>query len=176
MTQHCWALPPRDGIMGYRHRPARVPSEPGQGRRGGGAVKLSEVADEVIRLARATREYWDAELPKRHPDYPVVHPGEDSGPPPPQEAELRTLLQTLPEDVVYKLLLLTHIGQGDFDWRDLPGDFGRLKQTFAEPARVVELLLATVPLADYLADGLATLRESKIDPDKLSFKPARQRK
>src|SRR5438094_974080 len=63
------------------------------------AMKLSEVAEQVIRLGRAANDYWETELPKRHPDYPLVRPGEDSGPPPPEEAELRTLLNKLPEDM-----------------------------------------------------------------------------
>ena len=48
-------------------------------------MKLSETVKEVIALAEVIRNYWDTELPKRHPDYPFVHPGEDSGPPPPEE-------------------------------------------------------------------------------------------
>ncbi len=55
----------------------------------GGPMKLSETVSEVIALAEAIRNYWDAELPKRHPDYPFVHPGEDDGPPPPEEQKLK---------------------------------------------------------------------------------------
>jgi len=55
-------------------------------------MKLSETANEVIAFAEAVRNYWDTELPKRHPDYPFVHPGEDSGPPPPEEKKLQEAL------------------------------------------------------------------------------------
>ena len=72
-------------------------------------MKLSETVSEVIALAEAIRNYWDAELPKRHPDYPFVHPGEDDGPPPPEEQKLKDLLASLPEDVIYKLALITSL-------------------------------------------------------------------
>ena len=80
-------------------------------------MKLSETVNEVIALAEAIRTYWDAELPKRHPDYPWVHPGEDDGPPPPEQKKLEDLLASLPEDVVYKLALLMFVGP-----RGLGGD------------------------------------------------------
>jgi hypothetical protein len=55
-------------------------------------MMFSQTAAEVIGLATAIRGYWNTELPKRHPNYPVVSLGEDSGPPPPpEEARLRGL-------------------------------------------------------------------------------------
>ena len=43
-------------------------------------MRLSEVVREVIRLGDASRAYWDRELPKHHPHYPVIRAGEDSAP------------------------------------------------------------------------------------------------
>jgi hypothetical protein len=63
-------------------------------------MKLAETTEEVIALAQAVRDYWNAELPRRHPNYPIINPGEDSGPPPPEEKKLRNLLARLPEDVI----------------------------------------------------------------------------
>ena len=36
----------------------------------GGGMKFSETLDTVIALAETIRDYWNVELPKRHPDYP----------------------------------------------------------------------------------------------------------
>ena len=44
-----------------------------------GAMQLSKVAQEALRKAEAIRNYWDAELPRRHPDYPLVNPGKTPG-------------------------------------------------------------------------------------------------
>ena len=41
-------------------------------------MKLSELVRQVIRLGDASRAYWDRELPKHHPHYPVIRAGEDS--------------------------------------------------------------------------------------------------
>lgn len=77
-------------------------------------MKLSEAVREIIRLGDASRVYWDRELPKHHPRYPVIRAGEDSGPPPPEDAQILTLLNNLPEDEVYALLLLLYVGCGDY--------------------------------------------------------------
>ena len=82
-------------------------------------MKLSETAATVIDLATAIRDYWNTELPKRHRNYPVVSAGEDSGPPPPEEAKLRSFLEKLPDEEIYKLILLMYVGRGDFGTDDL---------------------------------------------------------
>src|SRR5947209_17259771 len=107
---------------------------------GGGDMKLSETAKEVIALAEAIRNYWDAELPKRHPDYPFVHPGEDSGPPPPEEKKLKGLLARLPADMVYKLALIMHLGRGDFGTDDLAAHYQALKRRYGKPGSAVAQL------------------------------------
>src|SRR6266498_2659703 len=132
-------------------------------------MKLSETAKEVIALAEAIRNYWDTELPKRHPDYPLVHPGEDSGPPPPEAKKLRDLLASLPEDAIYQLALIMHLGRGDFGTEDLAGHYEALKRTFRKPDWAASQMMEKAPLADYLADGLAELKKSGIDVDRLTF-------
>jgi hypothetical protein len=132
-------------------------------------MKLLETAKEVGALAEAIRNYWDAELPKRHPDYPIVHPGEDSGPPPPEEKKLKDLLANLPEDVLYKLALIMYLGRGDFGTDDLTGHYEALKKTFGKPDGIASQMMAKAPLADYLADGLAELKRNGIDVDHLTF-------
>lgn len=132
-------------------------------------MKLSETAKEVITLAAAIRNYWDTELPKRHPNYPVVSPGEDSGPPPPEKKKLRDLLASLPEDVIYTLVLLMYLGRGDFGTDDLAKHYETVKQKFAKPDWAASQLMGKAPLADYLSDGMAELKKSGIDVDDLTF-------
>jgi hypothetical protein len=139
-------------------------------------VKLSEAAERVIELAHATREYWETELPKRHPDYPIVNLGEDSGPPPPEESELRTFLAGLPAEMIYKLILVMYLGRGDFGTSDLAGHFDQLKETFAKPEWAISQMMEKAPLAEYMTDGLAKLSTNGIEVDKLPLKPTKQRR
>jgi hypothetical protein len=132
-------------------------------------MKLSEAANEVIALAEAIRNYWDAELPKRHPNYPFVHPGEDSGPPPPEEQKLKALLASLPEELIYQLALLMYLGRGDFGTGDLAGRYQALKATFAKPDQAASQMLGKASLADYLTDGLVELNKTGIDVDHLIY-------
>ncbi len=134
-------------------------------------MKLSETAKQVIGLAEAIRNYWDTELPKRHPDYPLVHPGEDSGPPPPEQKKLDKLLASLPEDVIYKLALIMKIGRGDFGPDDLAGHYQALKETFVKPEWAASQMMEKAPLADYLTDGLTELKRNGINVDQLTFTP-----
>src|SRR5438067_8662212 len=107
----------------------------------GGAMKLSETAAEVISLATAIHNYWDSELPKRHPNYPVIAPGEDSGPPPPEKSRLKSLLASLSEDDIYKLALLMYLGRGDFRTIDLAAHYEMLKERFPNPDWAISQLV-----------------------------------
>lgn len=134
-------------------------------------MKLSDTAKEVIALAEAIRNYWDTELPKRHPDYPFVHPGEDDGPPPPEEKQLEDLLTRLPEDDLYKLALLMYLGRGDFGTDDLADHYQAVKETLGQPDCAVAHLMEMASLESYLMDGLAELKKNGIDVDQLTFTP-----
>jgi hypothetical protein len=135
----------------------------------GGHVKLSETAQQVIALGEAIRNYWDTELPKRHPDYPFVHPGEDDGPPPPEEKQLKDLLERLPEDDLYKLALIMHLGQGYFGTEDLASHYQALKERFETPDWAIVHIMTKAPVGDDLTEGLAELKKSGIDVDALTF-------
>jgi hypothetical protein len=134
-------------------------------------MKLSEAAKEAIALADAIRNYWDTELPKRHPHYPLIHAGENSGPPPPEEKKLRDLFASLPEDAIYKLVLIMYLGRGDFGTDHLAEHYQALKETFEKPDWAASQMLHKRPFADYLTDGLAELKKSGIDVDQLTFAP-----
>ena len=139
-------------------------------------MKLSEVAKRVITLAEAIRNYWAHELPKRHPDYPIVHPGEESGPPPPEQKKLQELLAKQPEDIIYQLALLMYLGRGDFDATGLAAHYKALKEAFGKPERAAAQMMEKASLADYLSDGLEELKKKDIDPDRLLARRTRSRK
>ena len=137
-------------------------------------MTLSNATKKVLRLARVIQNYWDAELPKRHRDYPFVHPGEDSGPPPPEEQELRNLLVNLPDDAVYQLLVIMGLGRDEISTSEIATRLERLKETFESKDAAIAQIMAKASLADYLEDGLERLKQDKIDVDAL-LEPVKSR-
>jgi hypothetical protein len=140
-------------------------------------MNLSEAVNRVIDLARKVRDYYDAELPKRHPNYPLVGPNDESPPPPPEEKELADFLASLPEDLIYQLILIQYLGRGDVGADDLAGYYEARKGTIGEPGDAIsQMLMDTVILADELTDGLEELRKHKINVDKLPLHKVKARK
>lgn len=135
-------------------------------------MKFSEAAEEVIRLADARRAYWDEELPKRYPDYPLIRTGESRPPPPPQDAELRRLLSRPSDEVVYKLILTMYLGRDDFGATFLEEHYADMKATFPEAHIAASQMAGKVPLGDYLRDGMARLKDAGIDLDSLPLETA----
>jgi hypothetical protein len=168
-------------MMSRRTQPAGEPSSVGRTVRGGkgtgeSTVKFAEAAERVIALARKIRAYWEVELPKRHPDYPLIHIDDKPVPQPPEYAKLEEFLKRLPPEMIYQLLLVMHLGRGDFGTANLGERFDELKITFGTPERVISQLTQKAALGDYLAVGLDKLKNSKIDMNKLSMKASRSRK
>jgi hypothetical protein len=139
-------------------------------------MRLSEVVNRVIELSSKIYDYYAAELPKRHPNYPLVNPDDESTPPPPEEKELRDFLAALPGEVIYQLLLIMYLGREGLNTDDLAGYYESLKELSGAPADAASLLLDEATLADELADGLEELRKHKINVDKMLLKKVRQRK
>jgi hypothetical protein len=135
-------------------------------------MSFSEAATKVIELATKIRDYWNAELPKRHPQYPIVSPGEDSGPPPPEETELRSFLEGLSDEELYKLVLLMCLGRGDFGTEDLAMQYKRISDRYRKRERAISQIEGKAPLADYLTDGIAELQRTGINIDELMLAPA----
>lgn len=132
----------------------------------GETMPFSDIVNKVIALSEATHAYWATELPKRHPEYPLVRPGEDDGPPPPEEEKLRQLLTGLSTDDLYKLALIMFLGGGRFTTNDLVARFEALKDQRGKPELVTQMV-ETAPLADYLLDGLEELKRHHLDVDHL---------
>jgi Protein of unknown function (DUF3775) len=135
-------------------------------------MKLSEAAKKAIQLADACRSYWDRELPKRHPHYPLIRADEDSGPAPPEQQQLESLLRSLPEEQVYALLLPMYIGRGDFGTSHLEESYNALKDTFEKPEFAISQMTGKGVLGEYLSDGLEELQRHKIDVDGIRFPTA----
>lgn len=129
----------------------------------------SEAIRELIRLGELSHAYWAKELPRRHPKYPLVQVGEDSGPPPPEEKQIRDLLNTLSERDLYIILSLMYIGRGDFDLGHLRSAYARMREAFPDRTLVIDQMIGTSVLAEYLTDALDEVRERHIDLDSPSF-------
>lgn len=125
----------------------------------------SQLIDRVIDLATRIGEYWDAELPRRHPRYPLIRAGEDSGPPPPEEGALRELLRSRPVEDVYFLAALMYLGIGDFNPPGIGPEMDQMRRTFGDPDRAITQMLSKGALAAHLTDGYQALRDAGIDPD-----------
>src|SRR5436190_986922 len=122
-------------------------------------MKLSAAANKVIELSQKIREFYDAELPKRFPNYPLVDREAQSIPPPPEERELRKFLATLSEDTICQLMLIMYLGRGDFGADDLAENYEALNGAFGDSNLAVSQMMDKAPLADYLSDGLEALRQ-----------------
>jgi hypothetical protein len=130
-------------------------------------TKLSQAAKRTITLARKIRAYYEEELPKWHPHYPVISASEEGPPAPPEEKTLAQFLDALPPELLYQLILVMYVGRGDFGTEDLADSYAALKQSFAEPKWVASQMMDKAPLADYLSDGLEQLQEHGLDVDNL---------
>jgi hypothetical protein len=132
-------------------------------------MKLSEVVREVIRLGDASRAYWDRELPRHHPRYPVIRAGEASPPPPPEDAQIQALLRSLPEDQLYALLLLTYVGRGDFSADHLLPAYQTIKEIFPTRDLAIAQMTGNNTLAEYLTDAMEEIQKRHIDLDSLKL-------
>ena len=130
----------------------------------------------MIDLAGKVRGYYEAELPKQHPNYPLIGPDDVTAPPPPEERALRDFLSTLPAEQIYQLRAIMYLGRLDFGTDELAGDYETLAGTSDDPAYVAFEMMHNVPLADQLLDGLEELRKHRIDVDKLPLKKTKVRK
>ena len=139
-------------------------------------MKLSSAAQRVIELAQKTRAYYEAELPKHHPKYPLVSVLEEEPPAPPEKQQLKQFLASLSDEMVYQLLLIMCLGRGDFEANDLAASYEALKSTFGKAEWAVAQMMEKAPLAEYLSDGLEQLTQHQINVDHLALRKPRTRK
>lgn len=129
----------------------------------------SETLKELIRLGERSRAYWDRELPKRHPRWPVVQSGEESGPSPPEDAEIAKILAALPEEDLFILCLLMYVGRGDFDMDHLKAAYQSIRNTFPSRELAIDQLLGKRALSEYLTDAWDEVQKRHINVDSPSF-------
>ncbi len=132
-------------------------------------MKLSEAVREIIRLGDASRAYWDRELPRHHPHYPLIRAEEEPAPPPPEDSQIQSLLESLPEDQLYALILLTRVGRGDFRADDLLAAYQTMKETFPGKDLVIAQMMGEKTLAEYLTDAMEEIQKRPIDLDTIRF-------
>jgi hypothetical protein len=132
-------------------------------------MKLSEAVREIIRLGDASRTYWDRELPKHHPRYPLIRAEEVPASPPPEDSQIQSLLESLPEDQLYALILLTYVGRGDFRVDDILPAFHTMKETFPSKNLAIAQMMGEKALAEYLTDAMEEIQKRHIEPDSIKF-------
>jgi len=120
-------------------------------------------------LGDASRAYWDRELPRHHPHYPLIRAGEVPAPPPPEDERIQSLLKSLPEDQLYALVLLTYVGRGDYSADDLLPAYQAMKETFPSKDLVIAQMTGKNTLAEYLTDAMEEIQERHIDLDRFHF-------
>jgi hypothetical protein len=135
-------------------------------------MKLSEVVREVIRLGDASRAYWDTELPKHHPHYPVILAEERSAPPPPEDAQIQALLNSLPEEQLYAIAVLTYAGRGDFTVDRLIPAYQTIKDILPSKELAIAEITGQKTLSEYLTDAIAEIQKRHISLDGLTFPSA----
>ncbi len=128
-------------------------------------MKLSDELPEIIRLAKAIQAYWDVELPRRHPNYPFIEKGADDGPPPPEVAELRTLLETLSEEQIYTLLTLQYIGRTHSHLGEWERVSNNMHQAFPRHAQAIAVLLIMPLVGFFLQEALDQVEKAGLDID-----------
>jgi hypothetical protein len=140
-------------------------------------MKLSEAANRVIDLARKVHDYYETELRKRYPHYPLVDLDEENVPPPPEEKELEDFLATLPDDMIYQLILIMHFSRGEFRADEMAAYYQEVKGMFSDAGDAAsQMMFDKATLADVLADGLEELRRYKINVDKMPLQKVKVRK
>jgi hypothetical protein len=141
-------------------------------------MTLSATAQKVIDLSGEVRDYYETELRKRYPNYPIVDENEENVPPPPAEKELRAFLESLPKEMIFQLFLIMYLGRGEFSPDDLAESYEKLKESIGDDAEyaLAEMMHYKAALADRLMYGLEELRDHKIDVNKMPLKKAKLRK
>ena len=135
----------------------------------GAAMKLSRVVGELIRLGDASHAYWDHELPKHHPHYPVVRAGEASVPPPPEDARFKrcsAALRTISSTPSHSLRTWA---RATFSADHLQTAFQTMKETLPNKELAIAQIMAEKSLAEYLTDAMEEIRNREIDLDHLEF-------
>jgi hypothetical protein len=131
-------------------------------------MKLSEVVDRLIDLSSKISAYYDRELPKWHPHYPAAYPGEGEPPPPPEEQELSDFLNSLPDEMLYQLMVLMAVARYEIGMDGLAGYYEEWENQVGGRERALTLLMHyKASLDDGLSLALEELQNHQIDVNQL---------
>jgi len=138
-------------------------------------MKLSEAATKSIELSAKVLEYYERELPKFHPNYPLINPDDSEPAPPPEEAELREFLEVLSPETIYQLYLIKNIGCYVYKVNEMNEHYQELLSMYPKKEWTLTILARNVTLADDLRDGIEILREAGFDVDTLPLPKPKKR-
>lgn len=126
-------------------------------------MKPTEVLPKIIRLGEASQEYWDGELPKHHPNYPLIDDSSETSPRrPPMDDEIESILSKLPEDQLYAVASLMYLGRGDFGSDRFSETCHEVRGKFPSTSVAIRHIMAK-PLAEYLADAMESAENNHIN-------------
>jgi hypothetical protein len=140
-------------------------------------MNLSDAVNRVIELSDKVHDYYETELRKRYPSYPLVDLDEGNVPPPHEEQELRDFLSSLSDELIYQLTLIRDLHRGVVGRDDLAEAYETSKEMIGDRENAIsELMYSVTALADELSHALEEFREYKINVDKLPLKKVKTRK
>lgn len=139
-------------------------------------MKLSDAVNKVIDLAGKISNYYETELPKKYPNYPIVDLDEENFPPPPETKELNDFLATLTDETIYQLMLIASLGRDESDADNLAEEYEKLQKEWGTSGQEAFKLMNMASLAEELSYGLEKLRTHKIPVDKMPLKKMKVRK
>lgn len=140
-------------------------------------MKVSDAVNKVIDLAGKISNYYETELPKKYPNYPIVDLDEENFPPPPETKELNDFLATLTDETIYQLMLIASLGRNEFSVDNLAANYERLKGELGSSKQAVSEMMITAPvLAEELSDGMEELNKHAMNVNKMPLKRTKAQK
>ena len=82
------------------------------------------------------------------------------------------MLESLPVDQVYALILLTYVGCGDFSADHLMCAYRTMKEILPSKDVAIAQITGQKTLAEYLTDAMEEIQKRHIDLDSLEFASA----
>jgi hypothetical protein len=130
-------------------------------------MKVSEIAQEVISLAKAANEARSA---NGADDSPIVASGAYTATVKPrmvEERRLRDFLEKQSASTIYMLLAITYLGRGDFEAKELLEQYRDMGDAFGNAQLAARQMFGMWTLPEFLENGMAKLARARVNVDKL---------
>lgn len=121
-------------------------------------MTFTQLLNRVAELSDRRAEKWAAETRAALPDYPFVRPGDVEPEPPAEEAELKALLSSLPDETLYAVAMVLWVGTWGFPVDDLPALKEKIKDRFGERESAIRRLISIAGMSLEMADGIERFR------------------